>query len=301
MIGPGDDCALVVGEGIALSCDMSVEDVHFRRDWLSAEEIGWRAASAALSDLAAVAARPIGLLVSCALPESDTGDFSVRLMDGCRSASEAVGGTVLGGDLTRSSGPLVLDITVVGETASPVLRSGAQAGDELWVTGSLGGAALAVSRLLSGLVPEATARQRYAHPEPRISEARWLADRVAPTSMIDISDGLASEVAHIASASRVAAILQRDSIPIDTSVLAGSGSAEEALRLAMTGGEDYELCFSAPPGATEPQRALFQAEFSLPLTRVGWVEAGAGSFWIEPDGRKAPITYRGFQHFHESD
>ncbi|CAN5777606.1 thiamine-phosphate kinase [soil metagenome] len=280
---------------------MSVEDVHFRRDWLSAEEIGWRAASAALSDLAAIAARPIGVLISCALAESDTGDYAAGLMDGVRAATEAVGGAILGGDLTRSSGPLVLDVTVVGEISAPVLRSGARPGDEVWVTGSLGGAALAVARLLSGQSPEGAARQQFARPLPRIHEARWLVDRVAPSAMIDISDGLSSEVAHIATASGVALVLDPATIPIHPDVVAGSTSPEEALHLAMTGGEDYELCFTAPPDATQPQKSQFQAQFDLPLTRIGTVEAGTGTFRTEPGGQKASLTYRGFQHFDGTD
>ncbi|HEX2188489.1 MAG TPA: AIR synthase related protein [Longimicrobiaceae bacterium] len=156
LVGPGDDCAVVAG-GIALSTDMSVEGVHFRRDWLSPREIGWRAAAAALSDLAAVAARPIGVLVSLALPAGDAGDPAVELMAGVREAAEAVGGAVLGGDVARTTGPLVVDVTVVGEARNPVLRSGARRGDEVWVTGALGGAAAAVRAWLAGGEPDGEA------------------------------------------------------------------------------------------------------------------------------------------------
>ncbi|MDP9349657.1 MAG: AIR synthase related protein, partial [Gemmatimonadota bacterium] len=109
-VGPGDDCAVVHGAGIALSSDMSVEGVHFRRDWLGFREIGFRAAAGALSDLAAVAARPIGVLVSLAVPEADAGDPAVEVMEGVREVVEGVGGSVLGGDVTRSPGGLVVDV-----------------------------------------------------------------------------------------------------------------------------------------------------------------------------------------------
>ena len=134
-VGPGDDCAVVTGNGIALSTDLSIEGTHFRREWLSPHEIGCRAASAALSDLAAMAARPIGVLVSLAVSETDADEFAVHVMEGIHDAVERVGGVVLGGDLTRSPGPVVVDLTVIGETAEPVLRSGAKVGDEVWVTG----------------------------------------------------------------------------------------------------------------------------------------------------------------------
>jgi thiamine-monophosphate kinase len=299
-LGPGDDCAVVIGERIALSCDMSVEGVHFRREWLSAEEIGWRATSAALSDLAAVAARPIGVLTSCALPDGDAGDFAVRLMTGVRAAVEAVGGGVLGGDLTRSPGPLVMDVTVIGEARSPILRSGARSGDEVWVTGALGGSAYAVATLLANRRPPPEARTRFARPTPRIREALWLLDRVALTSLIDISDGLAGDAGHVAAASGVAVVLHRSAIPVDQCLPSDSVSSEDRLRYAMAGGEDYELCLTAAPGAVEAVRAAFEAEFGIGLTCVGRLEPGRGVFWGDPEGGRSPLDLSGFQHFRET-
>jgi thiamine-monophosphate kinase len=299
-VGPGDDCAVVVGERIAISCDMSVEGVHFRREWLSPEEIGWRATSAALSDLAAVAARPIGVLASCALPDADAGEFAVRLMTGVRAAAERAGGGILGGDLTRSPGPLVLDVTVIGEARSPILRSGARAGDEVWVTGSLGGSSYAVATLLENRRPPPEARIRFARPSPRIGEALWLLERIALTSLIDISDGLAGDVGHVAAASGVAIVLDRTTIPVDPCLPAASLSPEERLRYALTGGEDYELCLTAAPGALMASRGAFEAEFGIALSRVGRVEAGRGVFWGNPDRGRTPLDIGGFQHFRES-
>ncbi|HKP74002.1 MAG TPA: AIR synthase related protein, partial [Longimicrobiaceae bacterium] len=166
-VGPGDDCAVVLGDGIALSADMAVEGVHFRRDWLSFREIGCRAAAAALSDLAAVAARPIGILVSLAVTSGDAGTHAVQVMEGVRRAADHSGAALLGGDLTRSPGPMVIDVTAVGEARRPVLRSGASIGDEVWVTGELGASALFVARKLAGEEPDRAARERYASPEPR--------------------------------------------------------------------------------------------------------------------------------------
>lgn len=295
-VGPGDDCAVVVGNGVAVSVDLSIEGVHFRRAWLTPEEIGCRAASAALSDLAAMAARPIGLLAALAVPEADAGDFAAAVMDGARDAAARVGAVVLGGDLTRSPGPVILDFAVLGEAPDPVLRSGATAGDDVWVTGELGGAAVAVARLLRGEAPAEDARLRFACPLPRVPEALWLRERGVPRAMIDLSDGLAGDAAHLAAASGVAVLLDPDAVPIAAAALEDAASRAEALRYAVAGGEDYELCFAAAPGAVEPLREGFAAEFGVPLTRVGRIAEGEGVAW-EADGSRRALDLEGFQHF----
>ncbi|MGH7466239.1 MAG: AIR synthase related protein, partial [Longimicrobiales bacterium] len=175
-VGSGDDCAVVRGEGIALSVDISVEGVHFLREWLQPEEIGYRAAAAALSDLAAIAATPIGVLASLAIDQSEI-DIAPRIMDGVRAAAAGARAVLLGGDMSRTIGPLVVDIVVVGNALRPVLRRGARAGDSLWVTGELGAAAAAVRAWKSGGTPEPAARLAFALPTPRIAEAVWLATR----------------------------------------------------------------------------------------------------------------------------
>ena len=294
-VGPGDDCAVIAGNGIALSSDMSVEGVHFRREWLSPWEIGWRAAAAALSDLAAVAARPIGILVSLAAPQADAPDCAAEVMSGCREAAESVGGTLLGGDLARSPGPLVVDVTVVGEAPRPVLRSGAHPGDELWVTGELGGSAAAVEALLRGEAPDAAARERFAHPLPRVREALWLLGRGLPVAMIDLSDGLAGDAAHLAAASGVAVMLSPQLIPVHPA--ARERSRARTLRRALGGGEDYELCFAAPVGAAEPHAAAFERTFGIRLTCVGRLGGGDGVWFVDAEGRRTPTGIDGWQHF----
>jgi thiamine-monophosphate kinase len=297
-VGPGDDCAVVAGEGIALSSDLSVEEVHFRRDWLSPELIGFRAAAAALSDLAAVAARPIGVMASVAVAEEDAGPFVVAVMGGVRRAADSVGAALLGGDLTRSPGPLMIDITVVGEAARPVLRSGAHHGDEVWVTGELGGAAACVSRLLEGRRAPRDAWARFAEPRARVREARWLAERGLPTAMLDLSDGLAGDAAHLAAASKVAVLLVPELIPVHPAA-ARARSRRAALAMALGGGEDYELCFTAAPGTVEAMRRDFEQCFELPLRCVGRVGHGDGVWWVDPEGHRTPMDSRGFGHFHD--
>lgn len=295
-VGPGDDCAVVTGNGIALSVDMSVEGIHFRREWLEPEQIGCRAASAALSDLAAVAARPIGVITSMAVAEEDAGEFAVQLMEGVRSAVDRVGGVILGGDLTRSPGPAVLDFAVVGEAAAPILRSGANAGDELWVTGELGAPAITIARLLREEVPSPEGWDRFSCPVPRIPEAIWLRERCSPSAMIDISDGLAGDAAHLSAASGVAILLELELLPIHPAVLSHTATLEDARRYALSGGEDYELCFTAAPGAVAPLLDEFEAEFGTRLTLVGRVAEGEGVFAAEGQ-RRRPLPAGGFQHF----
>jgi thiamine-monophosphate kinase len=283
-VGPGDDCA-VVGS-LAISTDLSVEGVHFRRDWLRPREIGWRAAAAALSDLAAMGARPVGVLVSLSVPPADAGSFATALMLGAREAVEAVGGVLLGGDLTRSPAGVAVDVVVVGESERPVLRSGARPGDGLWVTGELGGAAAFVRARVQGGRPRRGARSRFARPEPRIAAGRWLAERGIATAMLDLSDGLAGDATHLAAASGVAIDLQLDDLPVHT-------AADP--ELALRGGEDYELCFTASDLHAET-RSAFAADLGLRLTRVGTVRRGRG-VWIERQGRRDAVGSAGFQHF----
>jgi thiamine-monophosphate kinase len=297
-VAPGDDCAVVAGDGIALSTDLSVEGVHFRRDWLKLSEIGCRAASAALSDLAAVAARPIGILVSLAVPEGDADGAAVQVMDGARRAAEAVGAALLGGDVSRSPGPLVIDVTAVGECPRPVLRSGAAVGDEVWVTGELGAPAAAVARWMRGERPDAASRKRFAAPCPRVREALWLAERELPRAMIDLSDGLVGDAAHLSAASGVAVLLAPELVPVHAA--ARREGKEEALRLALAGGEDYELCFTAALGAVRPHAAEFERAFGVRLSCVGRTGGGDGVWFVDAEGHRRPPGVDGYRHFEEA-
>jgi thiamine-monophosphate kinase len=270
LVGPGDDCAVIAAPRVAISVDLSMEGVHFRRDWLMPAEIGYRATAAALSDLAAMAAAPIGVLASLAVPPADLPETAVRIMDGVREAVEGCGGALLGGDLVRSTGPLVLDIVALGSAARPALRSGALPGDEVWVTGELGGAAAAVTAWLGGGEPEPAARLAYARPRPRIHEASWLAEEGLLHALLDISDGIAGDLRHLAAASEVALLVDEQRIPVHPA----AARTGDGLGLALTGGEDYELCFAAPAGAVESLVPRFVARFGLALTRIGEVLEG---------------------------
>jgi thiamine-monophosphate kinase len=282
--GIGDDAAVLdipAGERLVVSTDASVEDVHFRRPWLSAMEIGARATSAALSDLAAMAATPRGLLLAMAVPPDWRGELE-DIARGVGRSAERAQCPIVGGNISSSS-VLSLTITVLGSTEHPLHRDRARDGDIIFVTGMLGGPQAAVAAFMAGRVPGPDYRARFASPTARVREARWLADRGAHAA-IDISDGLLADAAHVAVASNVTLDVDADAVPRMDGV-----SVEDAL----VGGEEYELLVSAPPSAAIDVDA-FQREFGIPLTAIGVVTlAGAPS--VTTNGTRAAAA-RGHDH-----
>lgn len=293
-VGPGDDAAVLEVEGsVVLSSDLAIEGVHFRREWLTLPEIGYRAVAAAMSDLAAMAARPVGVLVSLALPGAEAAESGPAIQEGIREACGLCGAALLGGDVTASPGPLVLDIMVVGSVERPITRCGARPGDELWVTGVLGGAAGAVTTWKAGGDPDPALRSAYACPVSRIAEARWLADEADVTAMIDLSDGLAGDAGHMAAASGVGMVIEETLIPRHAGL-----TSDLAMTLALTGGEDYELCVSVPGGRLGPFAGDFEDRFGVRLTRVGHVVRGDGVSLLRPGSTSPePLDGSGFNHF----
>lgn len=292
--GLGDDCALIdLGrEFLAISCDISIEGVHFRREWLSPEEIGWRAASGALSDLAAMGADPIGVLTSLAVPAESPDSESVAVMEGIGRAIDSVGGKVLGGDLSTS--PVwTIDITVLGRTAEPVRRSGALVSDGVWVTGRLGGARAALTALQSKRTAEPY-RAAFAHPEARVGAGRWLA-RHGARAMIDLSDGLAGDASHLAAASLVAIDIDLERLPLGPGVLEVSNRlGVDPYHFAARGGEDYELLVVLPAGFGSEPAHQFERDIGLPLTSIGSVRPGQGVRLLQAG---QAVALSGFDHF----
>lgn len=298
VVGPGDDCSVVEGGLLALTVDLAVEGIHFRRDWLAPVEIGYRSAAAALSDLAAVAAVPVAVLVSCALASDDVrGTVARDVQRGVEEAARRVGAAVVGGDLSRSPGLLVVDVVAVGRTDTPILRDGARVGDELWVTGGLGAAGAAVRLLEGGHTPEPHLREAWARPVSRVGEALWLAERGVLHALIDLSDGLAGDAGHLASASGVGIVLEAGSVPVDPRARLVATDERDALGLALSAGEDYELCFAAPPGSVEELREGFETRFAVALHRVGRVVEGQGVYLDHDDGEPEPLRRAGYDHF----
>jgi thiamine-monophosphate kinase len=289
----GHDCGFVrIGdEYLALSTDVSVEQVHFRFEWIEPREVGWRAAAAALSDLAAVAAEPLGLLAAVTLPVTAPDAVLLELMAGIGAAADYAAAPVLGGDLSRGSGWSVA-VTVLGRTSRPITRAGAEPGDRLWVTGTLGGARSALEAWRRGEQPPAESRRRFAHPEPRLEAARWLA-RAGAHAMIDLSDGIAGDAGHLAAASQVRVEIELARLPLSSPVAAEAARAgQHPGEFAAEGGEDYELLAAMPPefdGASGLER-----ECGVALTRIGSVHQGAGAGFVR---NGEPIALRGFNHF----
>jgi thiamine-monophosphate kinase len=290
-----DDCALIPDGDttLALSTDVSVEGVHFRRDWLAPAEIGWRAAAGGLSDLAAEGAEAIGLLAAVTGPRSLAEHDLVELMRGVAEAAASAGGRVLGGDL--SSGPYwSVAVTVLGRAARPVTRAGARPGDGLWVTGTLGAARAALEAWLRGDRPAPDAREAFAHPLPRLAAGVWLAAHGA-TAMLDVSDGLAGDARHLAAASGVMLAIELDRLPVAPTVVAEADRLKIAAPVfAGQGGEDYELLAALPAGFGADQAQAFHEATGVALTRIGAVEAGTG-VRLALGGEEVSLT--GFDHF----
>jgi thiamine-monophosphate kinase len=251
---------------------------------LAPSELGWRAGAAALSDLAAVAAEPLGVLVSLGLPGELPDTFASELMDGFGEVAESVGATVWGGDLVRSE-RVVVDVVVVGRASSPVLRSGAEDGDTLWVTGRLGAPATAIEVWEGGGSPNEVVRGRFAKPRPRVAEAQWLREAGAK-ALIDLSDGLVADAGQLSAASGVACVIESAHVPVH------DGADEEA---ALLGGEEFELLVVMPAENRGDLGPDFERVFGLPLTGIGHVEIGSGVRVLKAG---VPVQLNdGFRHF----
>ena len=283
--GVGDDAALVAvpaGEQLVVSTDASVEGVHFKREWMSAVEIGERAASAALSDLAAMAATPLGILLALAVPERWQDELP-DLARGVGLAASRARCLIVGGNLTRGT-ELSLTLTVLGCTAAPLRRAGMQVGDRLYVTGRLGGPAAALRALLAGSAPSLADHIRFVAPTPRLDEARWLAEQGA-VAAIDISDGLLADAEHLARASGVTVAIDMSTVPRVDGVTPDEAAAS---------GEEYELLVAVPAGMAIDTGA-FDREFGLPLTFIGRaVAASSQPVLVERD---TVAGARGHDHF----
>ncbi|MCC7055723.1 MAG: thiamine-phosphate kinase [Gemmatimonadaceae bacterium] len=266
--GIGDDAAILDvpgGTRLVVSTDTTTEDVHFRRAWLSAREIGWRAAMAALSDLAAMGADPLGVLIALGAPASWDGALD-DVLQGVGDACAAAKAPIIGGDTTRAP-VLTLSITVLGTAVEPMRRDGARPGDTIYVTGSLGGPGAALQSWLKGAAPRATHRARFAKPVARLGMGAWCA-RNGASAAIDLSDGLVADAGHVAAASGVRLSIELASVPILGGVLALE---------ALASGEEYELLLTGPAGMAAAAKAARIGS----LTPIGLVMAATPT---EPAG-----------------
>jgi len=290
--GLGGDCAIleVGGDRIAVSTDLSLEGVHFRRDWMTPAEIGYRAAAAALSDLAAVAAEPMALLLSLGAPADAGEDLLGAIADGVGDAVGDAGALVVGGDLAKSE-RLVLDCCVIGRASAPVSRAGAKPGDRLVVTGALGGPLAALTAWEAGREPAREVRERFVRPAPRHAAARFLEAHRAH-AMIDLSDGLGSDLGHLLAAGGVGAHVDVERVPVlPASREAAAAAGEPAWHFAARSGEEYELLAALPADVGDGDLAAAP----VPVTVIGVVEEAPG---LRATEAGAAVTLPvGYDHF----
>lgn len=297
-LGVGDDAALMqvtAGLELAVSTDMLLAGRHFLPD-AEPEALGHKTLAVNLSDLAAMGARPRWALLAIALPEADE-DWLAAFSRGLYALAGRYGVDLVGGDTTR--GPLTLCVTILGEVEAgqALTRAGARAGDHVWVSGRLGGAALGLAQRQGrvGLEPPlaAACQQRLDRPEPRVALGRAL--RGLASAVIDLSDGLLADLGHILERSGVGAELEFARLPAEPALAAGVPE-DLARHCLLAGGDDYELIFTAPPAHEAAIMALAR-RLGLPLTRIGRIVEGQGLIVRDAQGRPLAIPARGYDHF----
>jgi thiamine-monophosphate kinase len=291
IVGVGDDAAVIEPERNALeviTTDCQVEGVHFDRAFVGPADIGHKALAVNLSDLAAMGASPRAALLSLMLPASSpVADFDA-LVDGMLALATSARIALVGGNIARSSGPLVVDLTVTGSVHRRriLTRGSARAGDDLYVTGTLGGAALGLRTLREKPTARTPAALRYLRPEPRSRFGVLLSRNRAAYACIDLSDGLADGVRQIGKASGLGAVLDADKVPIEPGA---------TLEDALGGGEDYELLFAVSPKMRTRLTNVRRAVRDLAVTRVGRLTAD-GKLLMERNGKTEELP-PGFAHF----
>ena len=289
VVGAGDDCAVldagVPDRLLLFKTDAVVEGVHFTPG-TAPEKIGHKALGRCLSDIAAMAGTPTAALVTLALPRDFSPDFVEAIYTGLNALARRHQVAIVGGETTTNPGGILISIALLGwvPRGKGVLRSGAEAGDAIFVTGELGGS-------LAG---------KHLEFEPRLAEARWLAQQVSLHAMLDISDGLAGDLPHILTASRVGAELLASAIPISREARRAAKAAPSTkppLQAALTDGEDFELLFTVASRDAVPLLDAWKQQFpGLALTCIGRIKAGEGITIRDKQGVR-PLTAHGYVHF----
>jgi thiamine-monophosphate kinase len=323
IVGIGDDVAVLAPvrdrperkagdqstqEWLLAKVDCQVEGVHFQRDTISARQLGRKALAVNLSDIASIGGQPLYALVSLALADHTEVEWVEALYHGLREEGDRYGVAVVGGNMARSTGGAFVDVFVLGRVRQEnvLLRSGAQPGDRVLVTGWLGESAAGLHLLLQPEVAadlaEAERETLLAHhltPTPRLREAAVIARLGGATAAIDVSDGLSSDVGHICERSEVGVRLWADQLPISGATQTVARAVARApYALALEGGEDYELCLTVRPAQVEALSAAIEAETGTPATVVGEITPlDQGRVLVLPDGREVALEAKGWQHW----
>ncbi|MCF6178313.1 MAG: thiamine-phosphate kinase [Geopsychrobacter sp.] len=300
-LGIGDDCSALrvpPHHELLTSTDLLLENVHFRLDWTDMYSIGFKSVAVNVSDIAAMGAEPLSFHLAVGLPVHLTSQQIDLFLDGVFDALQKYRLSLAGGDTCRSEGPLMIAATVQGIAAQDrmVRRSGAQEGDDLWVSGSLGDSALALKRLQAGTALSKFLAQRHHRPEARVDLGQRLAKQGLVTAMLDLSDGLLGDLRHLLDESGVGARLELERLPLSAEFRTALSAQPELIDLALCGGEDYELLFSAAAQQRGALKVLAQ-ELSLPLQRIGGLTSGSEIHIFRPDGELYTPQQAAFDHF----
>ena len=303
--GAGDDCALLSlgrGQELLVTCDMMLEDVHFKRDWLSPEEISRKLLVRSLSDIAACGGNPHYYTLSMGIPGSIPDSFIERFREGLRRMDKHCGISLIGGDLSSSPGGLYLDLQMLGsvEKGRFLSRDGALPGDEIFLTGDIGSVLLGLEFLRKGKKAEGGPDylSKFARPEARIGFGKELATRRAASAAIDVSDGLSTDLHNICLASGVGAVIEEATLPLSPLLDAPPlPLGEDRATFALRSGEEYEILFTAPPGSTDAIGKISE-KTGLAVTLIGTVTAKQEK--IELKGKKGSpkrLNPTGWDHF----
>lgn len=303
--GIGDDCAVLPSEpGVLLATvDILVEGVHFRREFSSFQDVGYKALAVNVSDIAAMGGKPLYALISLAIPRREASRTLKEIYQGLRLAAKAFGVRVVGGNLSAHKGGVIIDVTLLGRAApgKVLYRSGAKAGDVLLVSGFLGEAALGLKALEAGMEKKKKAAlliKAHRRPQPLVAEGQWLAKQGYVHAMIDLSDGLAKDLGHLCRESRLGAVIFEEHIPISPwAIKIARRLGQDPLPLALGGGEDYQLLMAVAPRKANDLLKKWKRKFDLPLTPVGqMVKASGGIIIVDSQGKKRKLA-GGYRHF----
>jgi thiamine-monophosphate kinase len=292
--GIGDDCAILQvppGHQTLVTTDFSLEGIHFRREWHPPEVVGHRCLTRGLSDIAAMGGIPVAAFLSLALPRDLRQHWVDRFVKGLLKLADRFHVTLAGGDTAQSPGGILADIVVIGSVpkGKAIRRSGARPGDRIYVTGALGGAAAALKLLFSGRKLRPADYPRHFYPVPRIEVGRFLREKGLASAMIDLSDGLSTDLGHICEESRVGAEIQSDAI---SRAEIGKPARKVDLEFALHGGDDYELLFTAPSSKRVPSKIA-----GVDITQIGHITRHKHIILMNNQGVGHEFRPQGWEHF----
>ncbi len=305
LIGIGDDCAMIHAndeEDYIITTDLLMEDVHFLRHSITPFQLGYKSLAVNLSDIAAMGGTPVASFLSFAIPKDLDVEYLDQFMEGYHELSKKYKTALLGGDTTKSLKHLAVNVAVIGKCFKGMARkrSDAKVGDVICVTGNLGDSAGGLQYLLDGITSDRNQFLIHKHlqPEPRIDEGLFLSRQSGVHAMMDISDGISSDLMHILKASNVSAVVEIQDIPISEELKNESAKNNwNVIEKATSGGEDYELLMTVSAGDFAQIQLCFEKEFHKPLIQIGRITKGNPNIHWTNHGQVVELSSTGFNHF----